>query len=117
MQVRPPDIADQERVAGENQPGLAVPAATVGHHVRVVGRRMPGRRERAHARVPERKLCAVLELLVLELDPRSSRQVRRRVGRLDERRQPRDVVRLHVRLEHGRDLGADGGRRRQVLVD
>ena len=117
MQIRPPDIADQERIAGEDKPGLAVPAATVGHHVGVVGRRMPGRRERAHARVSERNLGAVGELLVLERDPSLRRQVRRRPRRFDERRQPRDMVRLQVRLQDGGDRRTGPLRLIQIGLD
>ena len=54
---------------------------------------------------------------MLERDARSSRQVGGRAGPLDQRGQPRDVVGLHVRLEHGDDRRPDRGRGGDVVLD
>jgi hypothetical protein len=68
-----------------------------------VGRSVSRGRDRAHACVPELDLRGVVQLFVLELDTGLRRQVRRRPGRVDESRQARDVIGLHVRLEDGHD--------------
>ena len=117
VQVGPADVADQQRVAAEHQPRLVVAAAPVGDRVGVMGGRVAGRRDRRHDRVAELDHLAVGERDVLELDPGARRQVGGRAGALDERRQPGDVVGLHVRLEHRDDRRADRGRRREVVVD
>ena len=117
MQIRPPDIADEQRIAREDQPRLGVPAARVGDDVGVVRRRMPGRPERTYARVSERDLRAVLEFLVVELDRGPRRQVCRRTRRFDQRRQPRDVVRLNVRLQHSNDRRSGPLRLIEIGID
>ena len=54
---------------------------------------------------------------MLELDRCSRRQVRRRPGRFDERRQPRDVVRLNVRLQHSNDRCSGALRLIEIGID
>ena len=60
---------------------------------------------------------AVGERVMLELDAGALRQVGRRAGAGDEGGEARDVVGLHVRLEHGDDLRALRLGQRDVLVD
>ena len=78
---------------------------------------VPRRRERAHDRVAERNLLAILELFVHEPDPRSGRQIRARTRRLDQRRQTGEVVCLYMRLEHGDDRRTCAFGRSEVLLD
>ncbi len=53
VQVGASDVADQQRVAAEQQPRLLGAAAPVGNRVRMVGRRVTGRRDCGDDRVPE----------------------------------------------------------------
>src|SRR5919197_2413848 len=78
---------------------------------------MAGCGERADAGVPELDLVAVAEFFVRELDAGSCWKVGRRACRLDERRKPGDVIRLHVRLEDRGDRRSDAVGLGQVLVD
>ena len=116
MQVRATDVANEERVAGEDEPGLFRAPAPVGDDVGVVCGRVPGRRERPHDRVPELDHLTVTERDDVEVDRRARREVRRR-ARLDERRQPGDVIGLHVRLEDGTDRRTEAPCLFEVLVD
>src|SRR5207248_183958 len=68
MQLGPADVADQERVAAEDKPGLLRPTATVGDRVGVMGGSVPRCRDRGHERVPELDHLAVGQCDVLELD-------------------------------------------------
>jgi hypothetical protein len=54
---------------------------------------------------------------MLELHTGACRQVRPRGGALHERRQPRDVIGLHVRVEHRHDRHVVGLGQRDVVVD
>jgi hypothetical protein len=54
---------------------------------------------------------------VLERDARALRQVSGRSGPGDELRQPRDVVGLHVGLEHRHDRDPLALRQRDVAID
>src|ERR1044072_1603609 len=73
--------------------------------------------ERWNARVPELDELSVGERDVLEIDVRAGRQVRGRAGRLDERGQAGDVVRLDMGLEDGDDPRTCLLGLRQVRVD
>ena len=117
VQVGTPDVADQKRVAAEDEPRLVVAAPPVGDRIGVVRGRVPGRREGSHQRVPELDYFAVAEGDMLELDPGAFRQVCGCTGLLDQRGQAGHVVCLHVRLEHRNDRGTNRGRRREVVVD
>ena len=70
-----------------------------------------------HHRVAELDALAVGERDVLELDPRSLGQIRGRAGALDERREARDVVGLHMGLEDGDDRDSLRLGQRDVVVD
>jgi len=117
VQVGSTDVADQERVAAEHEPGLLGAAASVGYGVGVVGRRVSRRCDRGHERVAELDRFTVDECDVLERNSRIGRQVGGRTGALDQSGQPRDVVRLYVRLEDGNDRRPQFGRRGQIVVD
>jgi hypothetical protein len=117
VQVRTPDVADQQRVAAEHEPRLLVAAPPVGDEVRVVCRRMAGRRDRPHERVAELDDAVVRERDMLELHLRRLGEIRGRARALDQRGEPRHVVRLHVRLEDRGDRRPDRSRGRYVVVD
>jgi molybdate transport repressor ModE-like protein len=117
VQVGSSDVADEERVAGEDEPRLFVTAPPVGDDVRMVGRRMARSRERANDGVPELDDVTVCEPDVREVDARPDREIRLRSRRTDERRQAGEVVGLNVRLENGRDRGPDSLRLCEVRVD
>ena len=106
VKVGPADVADEQRVAAEDEPGLLRPAPPVGNDEGEVGGRMPGRRNRTDDRVPELDDVAVGKRLVLELDACVRGEVGGRTGRLDERREAGYVIGLDVRLEDGRDRRA-----------
>jgi hypothetical protein len=103
MQVRAPDIADEQRVAGEDEPGLLCSPSPVGDEVRVVRRRVPRRGESANDGVSELDDVTVSEGGMGELDAGLGWKICRRSRCLDQRGKPRHVVGLHVRLEYGRD--------------
>jgi hypothetical protein len=67
--------------------------------------------------LPSCTVSAVCERDVVELDPGAYGQVRGRAGTVEQRRQPGNVVGLHVRLEHGHDRRPDRGGRREIVVD
>ena len=117
MQIGTADVADEERVAGEDHPRLGVAAATVSDDVGVVRRCMSRGLECPNACVPEDDLHAVLELLAAELDYRPRWQVRRRPGRFDECGKSRDVIGLDVCLEDRYDGRTRARRLLQVPVD
>ncbi len=117
VQIRPTDVADRQRIAGEDEPEVVSPATKVRDAVSVVSRSMTWSRKRADVRVPELDDVAVGKRLMGELDGRVSREVRRCAGCLDERGQPRHVVCLHVRLENRGDRRARTLRLREVAVD
>jgi hypothetical protein len=117
VQVGAADVPDQQRVAAEQKPGLLVAAPPIRHRVRKVRRRVTGRGDRRHDCVSQLDDVSIGECNMLEGDSGFSREVADGARALDERRQPGDVVGLHVRLEHGRDWCADGCGGREVLVD
>ena len=107
VQVRAANVPDQERVAAEHQPGLLRAATTVGDDVGVVRGSVARCRDRGHHGVPELDDVAVGEGSMLKVDSRPGGQIAGGPGPLDERREPRDMVCLDVRLEDRRDRGAD----------
>ena len=117
VQVGPADVADQQRVAGEHQPRLLVAAPSVGDDVGVMRGRVPRRRDSADDRVAELDVVAVSQRNVVEIDASALGQIGGRSGRLHQRRQARDVVSLHVRLEDGDDWCADALGFGEVGVD
>jgi hypothetical protein len=97
-EVRPAGIADEERVAGEDEPRL-VAAGAVDHRETAVLGPVTGRVDRAEDNVSQLDLRSVLEGLVREHGSR---------GRVDVDRDPvlerepavtGDVIRMGVRLE------------------
>ena len=104
-EVGPGDVADEERVARDHEPGLVAPAR-VCDEVGGVLRAMPGRRERGHRDVADRDLVAVAERLVREVDAGRRRHVDRGAGCLREPPLAGDVVGMVVRLEDVRDREA-----------
>jgi hypothetical protein len=83
----------------------------------MVRRGVPGRGDRLDLGVAEPHGFAVGERVVVELHAGAGRQVRPRAGALHKRRQSRDVIGLHVRLEHRHDRDALGVGQRDVVVD
>ena len=86
VQVGPADVADQQRVAAEDEPRLLRSAPPIGDRVGVMGGSMPRCRDRGHERVPELDHIAVGQCDVLELDAGAGRQVGGRARARDERR-------------------------------
>jgi len=109
-------VADEQRIAREDEPRV-VYAGVVGDEVGVVRSCVAWRRDGLELGVAEHDSLAVGESMVLELDSRSLRQVSGRAGPLDQRRQPGNVVGLHVGLDDGRDPGPLGLGAGDVLVD
>jgi hypothetical protein len=116
VEIRPADVANQQRVAGERKPRLARPPAEIRHQIRVMSRRVSGRGEGAHDRVAHLDLVAIGECVVLELHARVDRQISASAAAFHECRQARDVVGLDVRLEDRGDRRADRGRSLEVGV-
>ena len=115
-QVRPRDVADEQRVAGQDRPRLGA-ARGVGQHERRVLGPVPGRVQRAHAQGAERELPAVVERLVRVARARLAVDVDDRAGRGREAAVAGDVVGVGVGLEHVLDRHAEVAREAQVLVD
>src|SRR5213078_350888 len=78
VQVRTTDVADEERVTGEDKPGFFRPAALICDQVGIVRGCVPRCRQRSHDRVPELDDLTVSERDMLEVDRGSGRQVCRR---------------------------------------
>jgi hypothetical protein len=102
VKIRPADVSDQQGVAGQHQPRL-VTARAVGHDVGVVRGGVTRRGEGLQLGVAQPHALAVGERVMVELDARSLRQIRPRARARHQLRKPRDVIGLHVRLEHGDD--------------
>src|SRR5206468_8158533 len=102
-QIGAPDIPDKKRVAGKDEPGLLCSPSPVSDEVGMVRRRVPRRGEDANDGVSKLDDGTITEGGMGELDPRLRWKVGHRSRRLHERREPRDVVGLHMRLEDGRD--------------
>jgi len=115
-QVRPGGVADEERIACEDEPGLFGPAAIDDREATVLGA-MPWGVEHPQRDVAEHDLLSLLERVVL---------VRGFRGRVDGDRDPvlkrqppvsGDVVGVSVRLERAHDSHALLFRRREILLD
>jgi hypothetical protein len=103
VQIRAANIADQQRVAAEDEPGLVVAPAPVGNRVGVVRRRMARGRDRGKDGIAELHRITAGERDVRELHSCAGWQIGGRRAAFDERRQAGDVIRLHVRFDHGND--------------
>ena len=117
MQVGAADIADQERVAAEQEPRLLGTAPPVGDRVGVVGGCMTRCCDRRHECVPNLDHVAVGERDMLELDARADGYVGGRAGALDQQGQAGDMVGLDVCLKYGHDRRPDLRCRLEVLLD
>ncbi len=98
-EIGPGDVADEERVPGDDEPRLVSPAFVRDEVGGVLGP-MAGRGKRRDGDVSDLHSVAVRQRLVRELDFRRRRDVD---GRARRRRQPAlagDVVGVVVRLEH-----------------
>jgi hypothetical protein len=115
-EIRPAGIADEQRVAREDEPRL-VAAGAVDHREAAVLGPVTGRVDRAEDDVSQLDLCSVLERLVREHGLR---------GRVDTdsdavlEREPavaRDVIRMRVRLEDADEPDTLAFRLRQHGLD
>ena len=80
VQVGPPRVADEQRVAGEHEPGLVAPGV-VRHQVRVMRGRVTRRRDRLELGVAELDRVAVGERDVVEVHAGALGEVRGRAVR------------------------------------
>jgi hypothetical protein len=115
-QVRPGGVADEERIAREDEPGLLGPGPVENREAAVLGP-VARRVEHAESHVAEHDLLSVLERIVLVAGYRGRMNGDR--GPMLEREAPvtRDVVGVGVRLERAHDSHALLLRRAQVLPD
>ena len=97
-QIGTSEVADEERVAGDREPGF-VAAAGVRDQEGHVLRAMARRGERRDPHVPEGDDVAVGERVVGVLDSRFGRHVDRGAGRLDQPSMAGDMVGVVVGLE------------------
>ena len=116
VQVGAAGVTDEQRVAREHEPRL-LGAAVVGHEVGVVREGVTGCGDGPDLRVSELDALAVLQRVVVELDPGAGREIGLCACARDELGQPGNVVGLHVCLEHRHNLRAELGRRLDVVVD
>jgi hypothetical protein len=86
VQIGPPDVADEKRVSGEDEPGLIRSAPPVGDEIGVVGGSMSGRGEGTNKRVPQLDHVSVAERDVGKLDPCVRGKVGSRSSCIDQRR-------------------------------
>jgi len=105
VQVGAAGVTDEQRVAREHEPRL-LGAAVVGHEVGVVREGVTGCGDGPDLRVSELDALAVLQRVVVELDPGAGREIGLGACARDELGQPGNVVGLHVRVEHGDDRRA-----------
>ena len=115
-EVGPGGVADQQRVAGDDEPRL-VAARAVDHLEAAVLGPVAGRVHDSDHDVAERDLLAVLERLVRVLGLRRRVDVHRQAVLEREAAVPGDVVGVRVRLEHARDPHVPLLGLRQVLLD
>ena len=101
-QVRPGRVSDQQRVAGDHEPGLLA-ARAVDHREATVLRPVPGRMNDADLHLAERDLLPVLERLVRVLGLGGRVDVDGRAVLEREASVTGDVVGVRVRLEDARD--------------
>jgi hypothetical protein len=97
-EIRPADIADEERVAGEDEPRL-VAAGAVDHREAAVLGPVARRVDRAEDDIAHLDLRPVLERLVREHGLRSGVDADRDVVLERKPAVTRDVIRVRVRLE------------------
>ena len=115
-EIRPGDIADEQRVAAEDGPRLLA-ARAVHERERRVLRAVTGRVQRPHDDVAELQLPAVVEGLVLVVGLGQPVHVDRRARGGRQAPMAGDVVGVVVRLEDVLDADVHVPREAQVLVD
>ncbi len=109
-------VADEERVAGEHEPGL-VRAQPVDHREATVLGPVAGRVDAAHRDVADHDLRAVLERVVGVLDHRPRMDGHRDVVLERETAVPRDVVGMGVGLDRPHDPDVEPVRLREHVLD
>jgi hypothetical protein len=115
-EVRPSDVADEQRVAGQHGPWLRR-APAVDQRERGVLRPVAGGVQRADGDVAEAQLPPVVERLVGVVGRGEPVDVDRRPGRRGEAPVAGDVVGVVVRLQDVRDSDAHVAGEREVLLD
>ena len=110
------DVADEERVAGDDQPGLFA-ARSVGDDVRRVLGPVARSGEGGDAHTADRDGVPVRHRLVVEGDLGGSRHVNGRAGRLLQSSLAGDVVGMVMGLEDVRDPEAVLVGKREVVLD
>ena len=115
-QIRARDVADEQRVAGQDRPGIVGASGIVQHERGVLGA-VAGRMHRLDLQVAHAKPPAVGERLVRILGPGELVDVDRRPGGPGQPTVPGDVVRVVVGLEHVLDPNAVKAAQPQVGID
>ena len=115
-EVRPRDVADEQRVAGQHGPRLGAAGGVDQRERRVLGP-MSGRVQRADAHAAELELPAVLERLVVVLGRGLAVHMDRGAGGGRQAAVAGDVIGVVVGLEDVLDLHAHVARQLEVLVD
>ena len=116
-EIRPRDVADEQRVACQDRPGRVVAALAVDEHqCRVLGPVARGVK-RAHLERAELEFPAVVERLVLVRRLGVTVDVDRRAGGGRETAMARDVIGVVVGLDDVLDRHPEVARQRQVSID
>src|SRR5919204_5438099 len=115
-QVRPCHVADEQRVAGQDEPGALVAASVLDEEREVLGP-VAGRADGGDPRLANLDRRSLLEWLVVVLGFRLARDVECRPGRRREPPVAGEVVGVVVRLEHVPDLEVVLAREVEVLLD
>ena len=98
VEIRPADVADEQRVSREDEPRLERLAPSIGDDVCNVRRRMARSGEGVDESVTKLDPIAVSDGDVVEAHSGAVRQVGGAAGPLDERGKAGDVVSQHLRL-------------------
>src|ERR671924_598648 len=115
-QVGPRHVADEERVAGQDEPRALVAASVLDEEREVLGP-VAGRPDGGDARLPDLDRRSLLERLVVVLGFGLARDVERRPGRGREPPAAGEVVGVVMGLEHVPDLEVVLAREVEVLLD
>ncbi len=115
-EVRPADGPGEERVTRDHEPRCRA-TTQVGHDERDALGSVPGRVQHPDTRVPEPDLFSVIERGEAPSYGRRAVQAIFRPDLLRQRRPTRQVVRMHVRIEHVGDSHPLVPRERDVVVD
>ena len=115
-EVRPPGVADEERVAGEDEPWL-VAARAVDHREAAVLGPVARRVDRAEDDLADLDLCPVVERLVREGRAGVAVDAERDAVLERETAVAGDVVGVRVRLEHADEADVAARRLLQQRLD